>query len=159
MNATREELPSRYRVVAQLGRGAFAVAYRCEDTEGGGEVVVKTYALREGAWSLLTSFEREAAVLAELSHPAIPRYLAHGQLPDGRLMLVQSYAQGRSLAELLREGKRFTDAEVADLTEQMLGVLEYLQSVNPPIILGQRGVSPRPGARQHDRRHVRLHGA
>lgn len=134
------ELPSRYRMISQLGRGAFAAAYRCEDTEGGGEVVVKLYELREAAWSLLTSFEREAAVLAQLSHVAIPQYLAHAQLPDGRLMLVQSYAQGRSLGDLLREGRRFTDAEVADLTEQVLAVLEYLQSLNPPII--HRDIKP-----------------
>jgi len=135
-----EALPSRYRAIAKLGRGAFAVAYRCEDVESGGEVVVKLYELRERAWSLLTSFEREAAVLAQLSHPAIPRYVAHGQLPDGRLMLVQSYAAGRSLAELLRERRRFTDAEVADMTEQVLDVLEYLQGLNPPIV--HRDIKP-----------------
>jgi hypothetical protein len=135
-----EELPRRYRVMAQLGRGAFAVAYRCEDTEGGGEVVVKLYGLRDRAWSSLTSFEREAAVLAELSHPAIPRYVAHGQLPDGRLMLVQGYAPGHCLAELLREGRRFTDDEVADLAEQVLSVLAYLQNLNPPIV--HRDIKP-----------------
>lgn len=135
-----EGLPSRFRVVSHLGRGAFAVAYRCEDTEAGGEVVVKLYDLRDRGWSLLTSFEREAAVLAELSHPAIPGYLAHAQLPNGRLMLVQSYAAGRSLAALLRDGKRFTDNEVADLAEQVLSVLEYLQSLNPPIV--HRDIKP-----------------
>jgi hypothetical protein len=140
VSADGEEVPSRYRVIAPLGRGAFAVAYHCEDTETAEHVVVKLYELRDRAWSLLTSFEREAAVLAELSHPAIPRYLAHSQLPGGRLMLVQSYAAGRSLAELLREGKRFTDDEVADLAEQVLGVLEYLQSLNPPIV--HRDIKP-----------------
>jgi eukaryotic-like serine/threonine-protein kinase len=135
-----EGIPSRYRVVGMLGRGAFAVAYRCEDVESGEDVVVKLYELRERAWSVLTSFEREAAVLAELSHPAIPRYHAHAQLADGRLMLVQSHAPGRSLATLLRDGKRFTDDEVADLAEQVLVVLEYLQSLNPPIV--HRDVKP-----------------
>jgi eukaryotic-like serine/threonine-protein kinase len=138
--AEGEDLPARYRVISQLGRGAFAVAYRCEDTEAGGDVVVKLYELRGRGWSLLTSFEREAAVLSELSHPAIPRYLAHAQLPNGRLMLVQGYATGRSLAALLRDGRRFTDDEVADLAEQVLGVLDYLQSLNPPII--HRDIKP-----------------
>lgn len=136
----RPEVPSRYRVIAELGRGAFATAYRCEDTLGGGEVVVKLYDLRERAWSLLTSFEREAAVLSGLSHAAIPKYLAHEQLPDGKLMLVQSYAPGRSLAELLRSGRRFSDDEVEALTLQALGVLEYLQSLNPPIV--HRDIKP-----------------
>ncbi len=135
-----EGLPSRYRVPARLGRGAFAQALHCEDTEGGGEVVVKLYELRERAWSPLTSFEREAQVLAELAHPAIPRYVAHAQLTDGRLMLVQSFAPGRSLAELLRSGRRFTDDEVSDLAEQVLAVLGYLQSFNPPIV--HRDVKP-----------------
>ncbi len=133
-------LPSRYRVLSQLGRGGFARAFHCEDTEAGGEVVVKLYELRERSWSLLTSFEREAQVLAELTHPAIPRYIAHAQLPDGRLMLVQSFARGRSLSALLREGRRFTDDELAELTEQVLLVLEYLQAFNPPII--HRDIKP-----------------
>jgi len=133
-------LPARYRVIARLGRGAFAEAYHCLDTDTGSEVVVKAYDLRARGWSLLTSFEREAAVLAELTHPAIPRYVAHAQLPDGRLLLVQSHAAGHSLAQLLRHGRRFTDSEVADLVEQVLRVLEYLQSLNPPII--HRDIKP-----------------
>lgn len=134
------DLPSRYRVLGPLGRGAFAEALRCEDAESGAEVVVKLYELRGGSWSLLTSFEREAEVLAQLDHPAIPRYLHHGQLPDGRLMLVQSFARGRSLADLLREGRRFTDEEIRGFAEQVLDVLQYLQSFNPPII--HRDIKP-----------------
>lgn len=133
-------IASRYRVIECIGRGAFATAYRCEDTEAGGEVVLKLYQLGERGWSMVTSFEREVAVLAALSHPAIPRYLDHAQLPDGRLMLVETYAPGRTLAELLREGKRFTDHEIFDFAEQILRVLEYLQSLNPPIV--HRDVKP-----------------
>lgn len=135
-----EGLPSRYRGIERLGRGAFAIAYRCADTLAGGEVVVKLYELRDRAWSVLTSFEREAAVLAGLSHPAIPRYVEHSQLPDGRLMLVESYAPGRTLAELLGEGRRFSDDEIFDLAEQVLEALEYLQSLNPPIV--HRDIKP-----------------
>jgi hypothetical protein len=41
---------------------------------------------------------------------------------------------------VLRAGKHFTDDEVADLAEQVLGVLEYLQSLNPPLI--HRDIKP-----------------
>lgn len=142
MNASEAlaDIEGRYRILAPLGRGAFAVAYRCEDLREGGEVVVKLYDLGGKSWSLLTSFEREAAVLAQLAHPSIPRYVEHAQLSDGRFMLVQSYAGGRSLAELLRDGRRFSDEEVAALTERVLSVLEYLQSLNPPII--HRDIKP-----------------
>ena len=133
-------IAERYRVIEPLGKGSFADAFRCEDTQGGGDVVVKLYDLKRSSWRLLTAFEREAAVLETLTHPAIPRYVEHRQLPDGRLMLVQSRAPGKSLADRLRSGERFTDAQVADLVEQVLAILGYLQSYNPPII--HRDIKP-----------------
>jgi hypothetical protein len=135
-----EEIAGRYRVVEPLGKGSFADAYLCHDTQGGGDVVVKLYDLKRSSWHLLTAFEREAAVLETLSHPAIPRYVEHRQLPDGRLILVQSRAPGKSLAERLRAGERFTDEQVTDLVEQVLRILAYLQSYNPPII--HRDIKP-----------------
>jgi serine/threonine protein kinase len=92
-------IAGRYRIIEPLGRGSFAAAYRCEDTRDGGDVVVKLYDLKRSSWRLLTAFERETAVLETLTHPAIPRYVEHGQLPEGRLMLVQSCAPGKSLAD------------------------------------------------------------
>jgi hypothetical protein len=43
-------------------------------------------------------FAREAGVLAELSHPAIVRYVVHGELPDGRPFLAMEWLDGEDLS-------------------------------------------------------------
>jgi hypothetical protein len=134
------EIEGRYRDVESLGRGAFAQAYRCRDSQTGNLVVLKVYDLKQRSWSVLKAFEREAAVLEALAHPAIPSYVEHQHLPDGRFMLVQSYVPGTSLASRLAAGERLTDAQIIDLAEQVLSILVYLQSLNPPII--HRDIKP-----------------
>lgn len=43
-------------------------------------------------------FLREAAVLAELSHPAVVRYIAHGITPKGQVYLAMEWLEATSLA-------------------------------------------------------------
>ena len=48
------------------------------DKESGNEVAVKALSLKRlSNWKQLELFEREAGTLASLSHPSIPRYVAH----------------------------------------------------------------------------------
>src|SRR5262249_36396606 len=47
-------------------------------------------------------FAREAAVLAELSHPGIVRYIAHGLTDERVPYLVMEWLEGETLAERLR---------------------------------------------------------
>lgn len=48
------------------------------DRESGNEVAVKALSLKRlSNWKQLELFEREAGTLASLSHPNIPRYVAH----------------------------------------------------------------------------------
>src|SRR5262249_14650889 len=50
-------------------------------------------------------FAREASVLAELSHPGIVRYVAHGVTPAEELYLVMEWLEGEDLlSRLLRIG-------------------------------------------------------
>lgn len=47
-------------------------------------------------------FVRESALLAELSHPALVRHVAHGEAGDGRRFLAMEWLEGCDLAERLR---------------------------------------------------------
>jgi len=49
-------------------------------------------------------FVREAAALAELSHPAIVRHVAHGEMPGGRGYLAMEWLEGETLREALDRG-------------------------------------------------------
>ena len=103
----------RYELLEPLGQGAFAVTHRARDRETGGDVVVKEVLYRKiEDPKVLELLEREARVLAHLSHPRIPRFVEFfsERLEDEtRLYLVQGYVSGRSLAQWERDGKHFTE--------------------------------------------------
>lgn len=94
-------------------------------------------------WKSLELFEREAAALRTLSHPAIPRYVDFVEVDnvsDRVYVLVQRKAPGVSLQVLLDEGQRFTTEQVSAILQQLLEVLDYLASLNPPVL--HRDVKP-----------------
>ena len=66
----------RFELVAVAGTGGMATVYRARDAATGEPVAVKT--LREVGEHEAERFAREAAVLVELAHPGIVRYVAHG---------------------------------------------------------------------------------
>jgi len=61
-----------YKILSQVGKGGMGEVYRARDTRLGREVAIKVLPVRlSGDASALARFEREAKVLAALSHPNI----------------------------------------------------------------------------------------
>lgn len=54
--------------------------------------------------------------------------------------LVQEYIPGDSLQQLLDSGRRLTEVQVRSLATQVLEVLTYLHSLNPPVL--HRDIKP-----------------
>jgi serine/threonine protein kinase len=81
-------------------------------------------------------FNREARVLASLSHPAIPQVIDYfGE--RGRHYLVMEFVAGGDLQghlDKLGAGGRFPEAKVVRWARQILDVLQFLHAQNPPII-------------------------
>lgn len=75
------------------------LVYRALDEATGDTVAVKV--LHPGQTG--ERFLREAAVLSTLAHPAIVRYVAHGETERGRLYLAMEWLAGRTLSEHLAE--------------------------------------------------------
>ncbi len=127
-----------------LGRGGVGTTYEAEDLESAGKrVVLKQLNVRNlGDWKLFELFEREARTLAQLVHPAIPRYLDSFQTDDDgpRLYIVQELAKGRTLADLVAAGYHPDEGAVREIAVQVLRILGYLQSLSPPVI--HRDVKP-----------------
>lgn len=86
------------------------------------------------------AFRREAELLANLSHPALPRVTDHFTFGEGQFLVMQ-FVPGHDLAELLdlRE-QPFSVTKVLDWADQLLDALEELHSCNPPII--HRDIKP-----------------
>ncbi len=91
---------------------------------------------------VLEAFEREARMLRQLRHPAVPRFIesfSEGEGPRTRLYLVQEFVEGRPLAEELQRGA-LPEAAARDIARQVLEILTYLQSLSPKVI--HRDVKP-----------------
>ncbi len=144
MSTIGQVLNGRYQIQQQLGEGAVRRTFLALDTQTQDLVVVKLLTFSHSfTWDDLKLFEREAETLKHLSHPAIPSYLDYFDLdsPLGKgFALVQSYVQGKSLQELLKAGRTFSEAQTIQIAKALLGILVYLHNRQPLVI--HRDIKP-----------------
>jgi serine/threonine protein kinase len=91
----------RFRIEAWAGAGGMGTVYRGRDERDGSVVAVKVLGAQE--LSAVERFSREAALLAELRHAGIVRYVAHGRTSDGAYYLAMEWLDGEPLADRLRK--------------------------------------------------------
>ena len=136
-----QTLGDRYVIIRQIGQGGFGRTYLAEDINRFREACV----LKEFSPQVQTPyvvqkaeelFQREASVLYKLQHPQIPRFrelLRINLQGKESLFLVQDYVDGETYNSLLKNrqqrGLKFTEAEMRQLLQQILPVLEYIHSV------------------------------
>ncbi len=97
-----------YRIRTRIGRGGMGAVYEAEDEATGDVVAVKTLNAHLGdEVGLKRRFATEIETLKSLRHPGIVRLLAFGE-DDGQPYFAMELVRGRSLEQLLREGRRFT---------------------------------------------------
>jgi len=144
----------RYEVLGPLGSGSSGRTLKARDTATEELVAIKELAIASiGDWKQVELFEREGRALANLNHPAIPRYLDAFHLEDEgglRYFLVQELVDGESLDQPLARGERFDDADAWDFLTQLLDVLEYLHGLSPPVV--HRDIKPSNIIRRPDGR-------
>jgi WD40 repeat protein len=132
-------LKSRYRILAQIGKGGFGAVYKAADIHFGNrplaikEMSQSSLSLQE-LYETTAAFKREAQLLAGLTHPNLPRI--YEQFSEtGRWYLVMDYIEGETLESYLdKMGGRLPLDKVLDIGAQLASVLEYLHSHRPPII-------------------------
>jgi eukaryotic-like serine/threonine-protein kinase len=135
---------NRYKILYLLGEGGSGKTYHALDEKNQIEVAIKVLSLRGMInWKTLELFDREAKILAQLEHPAIPRYLDSFRTEiagEEAFCLVQELAPGRSLTSSIEAGYIFDEIELRDIATQILEILIYLQTFTPPII--HRDIKP-----------------
>ena len=113
----------RYEILDVLGSGGMGTVYRALDHSLGREVAIKALAHTfRGDWGSLRRFEREARVLATLSHPNIATIFGVERLDDS-MYLVLERVDGETLAERLRRGALRLE-ETIRVAEQIIAGLE-----------------------------------
>lgn len=131
-------LQNRYRVIRHLGRGGMGAVYEAIDQRLSSVVALKETLVETE--ELRRAFEREAALLANLRHPSLPKVIDHFTEGDGQY-LVMEFIPGNDLAQLLElRGRPFDAAEVLRWADELLGALKYLHTRTPPII--HRDIKP-----------------
>lgn len=139
MLASNTILQNRYRVVRELRHGGMGTVYEALDQRVNCIVALKeTLATRDG--EARKAFEREAALLANLRHQALPKVMDYFSENDGDF-LVMEFIPGYDLAELLDlRASPFPQSQVLRWANDLLRVLEYLHGQNPPIL--HRDIKP-----------------
>lgn len=154
LHQTGEIVQGRYRIDHILGQGGIGITYAAEDLQTGDRVAIKALSFRRmNEWKVLELFDREAKVLAQLAHPAIPRYLDYFQVDSDRdrnFYIVQQLVEGKSLAQAIADGWHGSEEDIKQIAEQVLDILSYLHELKPPVI--HRDIKPQNIILQPDRK-------
>ena len=103
-----------YRLLEQIGEGAFGVVYRATQPQVGREVAVKAVAPELANHpDFVRRFEREAQIVARLEHPHIVPLYDYWREPDAAY-LVMRFLRGGSVEDLLRSGPLDPERAVVD---------------------------------------------
>jgi serine/threonine protein kinase len=118
----------RYEIVAEIGRGAMGSVFKARDPVVGRIVALKTIhsAALAGDQSLeyRARFQREARASGVLAHPGIVPVFDVGE-DEGAPFLVMEFVDGRTLADAMKKGERFSLDRVCDIGQQIAEALGY----------------------------------
>jgi len=132
-------IADRYRVIQPLGEGGMKAVYLAEDLRFKARrcalaVMVDNFTSEEARRQAVLSFQREADVLAQLDHPAIPRVSDRFSERDHHYF-VMDYVAGETLeAKLATAGGRLGQSEAIHLALQICDALDYLHTRIPPVV-------------------------
>ena len=126
-------LGGRYCIIRLLGQGGMSRVYLAEDSRLGVQVAVKENL--QATPEARRQFEREARILARLSHPNLPGVIDHfADQQTGRQYLVMDYVEGEDLQALVKRTGPLPEQTALAWVRQVLNALEYLHRQQPPVI-------------------------
>ncbi|MBN1146994.1 MAG: serine/threonine protein kinase [Anaerolineales bacterium] len=137
-----QTLNNRYRIVKLLGQGGFGAVYRAWDVNLNRPCAVKENL--EISPEAQRQFAREATVLANLSHPNLPRVTDHFTIQGQGQYLVMDFVEGDDLASIAaqmveRQGRVPLDQALGWIS-QVADALTYLHTRQTPVV--HRDIKP-----------------
>lgn len=131
-------LAERYIIVKTIGQGGMGAVYMALDSRlSHMTVAVKEMSIRalgDDSSASIGIFQKEAAMLISLKHPALPVIRDFFSGEQGRWYLVMDYIEGETLSAVARRRGSIPEAEVLEWGKQLCDILDYLHNQNPPVI-------------------------
>ena len=128
-------LDGKYEILKEIGQGGMSIVYVAMDNRLNKQWAVKELK-NDGSQSVemqLKGIEREANILKKVDHPVLPRIVDIID-KDGTIYVVMDYIQGLALDRILKEEGAQPQENVIEWAKQLASALDYLHSLNPPII-------------------------
>src|SRR5271167_3040974 len=132
-------LQRRYAIQRLIGGGGMGMVYLAHDQR----LSNRPCALKEMVDHFIDPqqrieaneyFAREADILAQLKHPAIPAITDRFD-DQNRHYLVMEYVEGRNLEEdIAARGGPLPEGLIVDIARQLCDVLAYLHGSTPPVV-------------------------
>jgi serine/threonine protein kinase len=117
-----ERIAGRFELEREAAKGGMGTVYRALDLQTRIPVAVKVLRGREVGGT--ARFQRESALLAELSHPGIVRYVSHGvDATSGLHYLVMEWVDGETLLDRL-ERVGLSPAETVQMARHVATALQ-----------------------------------
>src|SRR5215831_8253969 len=119
-------LVGKYRIEAEIGRGAMGIVFKARDTVLGGFVALKILAEKlADDPEMLFRFEREGGAASALRHPNICNVFESGKW-EGRPYFGMELLSGQALDERLKQGA----IRAPQLTEIAIGATSALEAAH-----------------------------
>ena len=142
--STPADIADRYTFTRFLGRGTQGSVYAAERKSDSLPVAIKVLQISSiQNWKEYELFWREAKTLQSLDIPGVATfYEAIENLDEDQphAYLVQQLIHGKTLADTIKSGVRFSIQNVFSLAIQIIDILEKLHHHDPPII--HRDIKP-----------------
>lgn len=156
-----EILDNRYKIISVIGKGGMGAVYKAEHVKIGKIVAIKEmnddhFRTDKEKEDARKRFEKEARILCNLSHQGLPQVsdfftieetynitpantktnTKAVQLKKNRYFLVMSYVEGKDLKMIMKErgSKPVSEDQVLKWLDQVIDILNYLHTQNPPVI-------------------------
>lgn len=128
-------LDGKYEILKKIGQGGMSVVYLAMDTRLNKQWAVKEIRNDKNTDTeiLLKSLRMEANILKMVDHPVLPRIVDIIYL-EGRVFVVMDYIEGRPMSQVLSSEGAQPQDKVIMWAKELCSALDYLHSMNPPII-------------------------
>jgi serine/threonine-protein kinase len=125
----------KYEILKKIGQGGMSIVYVAMDTRLNKQWAVKEIKKNKNqdTATLLRGLQMEANILKMVDHPVLPRIVDIINY-KGTVFVVMDYIEGRTLSEVLKKEGPQPQEKVVEWAKDLCGALDYLHSLNPPII-------------------------